>query len=460
MPGPAVLDGRRYAEARLPLRMDPVVAGAELARCTEGSFALHERPGEVSVGFGAEVEVVVTADEIRYRGPGGPVSVSVSDEPLHQVGELLAGCGIEDWRAYGWLGFELSYLRAGLPEVPGNLVLAHFVVPAQEVRLRAGGARLRALRWEGLSELHRRLEGLRDPGECAADPTLVDDVTDHDGYRAAVAAAVADIRRRRLRKVVLSRVVPVRGPIDLAASYRAGRRANTPVRSFLLRLGDVEAAGYSPETVVEAHGDGTVTSQPLAGTRGLTGDDVCDAALGEELLSDAKEVFEHAVSVRGAQDEMREVCAAGSVRVEDFMAVGRRGSAQHLASRVAGRLAEGRSGWHALARMFPAVTVSGLPKPEAYRAIRRYESEARGLYGGAVVIADADGGLDAAVVLRSVYRSGGRTWLRAGGGVVADSDPDREFEETREKLRSVARFLVPEAPAGAWVNRAEHPRSA
>jgi len=109
--------------------------------------------------------------------------------------------------------------------------------------------------------------------------------------------------------------------------------------------------------------------------------------------------------------------------------------------------------------MFPAVTVSGLPKPEAYRAIRRYEPEARGLYGGAVVVADADGELDAAVVLRSVYRSGGRTWLRAGGGVVADSEPDREFEETREKLRSVARFLVPETPASARAAPADHARS-
>jgi anthranilate/para-aminobenzoate synthase component I len=110
---------------------------------------------------------------------------------------------------------------------------------------------------------------------------------------------------------------------------------------------------------------------------------------------------------------------------------------------VTGRLAGGHNGWHALAGVFPAVTACGLPKAEACGAIHRYEAQSRGLYGGAVVACDEDGSLDAALVLRTVFERGGHTWLRAGAGVVEQSTPEREFEETREKLRSISRYLVP-----------------
>jgi salicylate synthase len=445
MPDPVaqLLDGVRYAEATVPLGLDPVAAGAGLARATREAFVLYERPGEVSIGFGAAAEIVLTRSEIRFRGLDGRgdrwSAVRTSGRPMSQVGELLAGCGIAGWRAYGWLAFELSYL----PDAPDGMTLGHLVVPTREVRLGAGKALLRARRWNDLADLHGQLERLPEPG-ARAGGVLTDDTVDRDAYLRAVAGAVKDIRARRLEKVVLSRVVPAPGGVDLAASYLAGRQGNTPARSFLLRLGELGAAGFSPETVLEVRTDGTVSTQPLAGTRALTGDPSRDAALREELLTDPKEVFEHAVSVRGAQDELRGVCVDESVQVTEFMTVVRRGSVQHLASRVTGKLAGSCTGWQALDRTFPAVTVSGLPKPSAYRAIKRYESEPRGLYGGVVVAADADGSLDAAVALRTIFQRDGRTWLRAGAGIVSDSVPEREFEETREKLRSIARSLVPD----------------
>ncbi len=261
-----------------------------------------------------------------------------------------------------------------------------------------------------------------------------------------VASAVQEIRRRRLQKVILSRIVPVPGDIDLVSTYQAGRLGNTPVRSFLLDLGVQRSAGFSPETVVEVSADGDVSTQPLAGTRALSGDPVVDRNLRAELLGDPKEIFEHAISVQVAQDELRTVCDAGSVRVTEFMAVENRGSVQHLSSRVSGRLEQGRNAWHAFAELFPAVTVSGIPKAVAFELIRRYENEPRNLYSGAVLTVDSDGALDAALVLRAVFQRGGRTWLRAGAGIVEQSTPDRELEETCEKLRSISRFLV---PAGA-----------
>jgi anthranilate synthase component 1/salicylate synthetase len=136
------------------------------------------------------------------------------------------------------------------------------------------------------------------------------------------------------------------------------------------------------------------------------------------------------------------VCEPESITVEEFMAVRERGSVQHLASRVAGQLAEGRDAWDAFAATFPSVTASGVPKAAAYAGIRAHERRARGLYSGAVLTVDQNGAMDAALVLRAVYRQNGRTWLQAGAGIVDQSRPVREFEETCEKLDSVARFLV------------------
>lgn len=198
-----------------------------------------------------------------------------------------------------------------------------------------------------------------------------------------MARAVETIRSDALAKAVISRRVPVPVPVDLPATLVRGREANTPARTFLLQTEAMAAVGFSPETVVEVAADGRVATTPLAGTRALVGDTADDAFLRGELLADPKEVFEHAVSVKAAFGEMAGVC--DRVGVEEFMAVVPRGSVQHL--------------------------------------IR--------------------GELDAALVLRSVFQQEERTWLQAGAGLVADSRPDREFEETCEKLRSIAPYLVP-----------------
>jgi len=256
---------------------------------------------------------------------------------------------------------------------------------------------------------------------------------------------VRDIKAQVLDKVILSRTVPVPFDLNFIETYVAGRRANNPARSFLISLDGLDALGFSPEIIVRVEKSGTVTSQPLAGTRALTSDEAENRRLRKELQSDPKEVFEHAISVKTVYDELREVCDSDSLSVNGFMEVRERGTAQHLASHVSGRLAQGRRAWDAFRAVFPAVTASGVPKEAAFAHIRGHETERRGLYGGAVLTIDHEGTLDAALVLRAIYRQRGRTWLRAGGGIVAQSEPSREFEETCEKLGSVARFLVPSA---------------
>lgn len=433
-----------YLRENVHLVWDPLSHGVGLVRQATGQYVLYERCEQWSFGSGAIFELVMYRHEFHIRSGSGWLTVPVGDDPLQDVAMLLSDIPIAGWRAYGWASFELSYLLQGLVDSVGTAPLLHLIVPQREVRIGGGRAELCATNEADLAVLRAALE---EPPPTPAAPRRELDTSEvnSDGYRRMVAAAIEEIRRRRLQKVVLSRVVPVQDEVDLVSTYYAGRRGNTPARSFVLNLGGRRAAGFSPETVTEVSPDGRVCTQPLAGTRALFGDPEVDLSLRTELLADPKEIFEHAISVQVAQDELRAVCDAASVRVTEFMSVKERGSVQHLSSRVSGQLQPGRNAWHAFAGLFPAVTASGIPKVAACELIRRYENQPRGLYSGAVFVVDEDGTLDAALVLRAVFQESNRSWLRAGAGIVEPSTPDREFEETCEKLRSIGRFLVPVA---------------
>ncbi|GGW41918.1 salicylate synthase [Streptomyces lucensis JCM 4490] len=435
---------RHYFETRLRLAADPMTAAARLASSgLHPDYVVYENGGTWSYAGGATAEITLDRTGARLR-QGEEVHLPWDGRPLRQVQNLLDAVQVKDWRAYGWAAFELSYAKDGDLRHVGDQRLLHLVVPHTEVRIDSGEAYLRSADQATLSAV---LEVLTAQG---AEPRSVPDPVDvrqagADDYRRAVGAAVDAINDQRLQKVIFSRVVPVDHEVDFVGTYLAGRRGNNPARSFLLSLGGIEATGFSPEIVVQVQPDGRVVSQPLAGTRALTGDRTEDARLRAELLADPKEIYEHAISVKIACDELLDVCAPGTVDVEEFMVVKERGTVQHLASRVGGRLAAGRRAWDAFGAVFPAVTASGVPKDAAYESIRSNESEARGLYSGAVLTVDHQGAMDAALVLRSVYRQAGRTWLRAGAGIVGQSRPERELEETCEKLGSVGRFLVPAA---------------
>jgi salicylate synthase len=446
---------RHYIETRVELDGDPMAAAARLASSgLHADYVVYENGGTWSYAGGALAEVTLDRTGARLRQESElDVKLPWNGRPLDQVQNLLDAVRVADWRAYGWAMFELSYVKDGDVRRVGDQRLLDLVVPRTEIRLRDGEAEVRCADQAALTAALEVLAA--DSAEQRGEPSPVDvREAGADAYRRAVGSAIDAINDKQLQKVIFSRVVPVEREIDLVGTYLAGRRGNTPARSFLLSLGGIEAAGFSPEIVVQVTPDGRMVSQPLAGTRALTGDLVEDDRLRGELLTDPKEIYEHAISVKVACDDLLEVCAPDSVEVEEFMVVKERGTVQHLASRVSGRLAPGRRAWDAFHAAFPAVTASGVPKAAAYESIRSHESEARGLYSGAVLTADQQGGLDAALVLRSVYRQDGRTWLRAGAGIVAHSRPERELEETCEKLGSVGRYLVPAAqeqrvPVGA-----------
>jgi anthranilate synthase component 1/salicylate synthetase len=438
-----------HGSTLVPFSGSPSQAAARLAgRGPHEQYLVYERDNAWWYAGGARASLTVDRSHVTLEHAGRRTRTRWFGEPLETLHQTLSSLPFGDWRAYGWAAFELSYALAGDTTGMAEDPLLHLVVPETEVCLSGDGAEIRCRRPEDEHAIRVLLDADPAGSEGAGrEPLQVDLREQTEGaYHDSVAGAVEAIRRGDLQKVILSRTVPVETELDFPATYLAGRSANSPARSFLLHLGGVEAAGFSPETVVEVSPTGRVSTQPLAGTRALSGDRAEDAARRAELLTDPKEIYEHAISVQVAWDEMTALCRAGSLRAEEFMTVKERGSVQHIASRVTGELkAAGQGPWPALAAVFPAVTASGVPKDAAYRTIRRLESDPRGLYSGAVLTVGSDGFLDAALVLRTVFRQHGRTWLRAGAGIVGQSLPEREFEETCEKLRSISRTLVPVA---------------
>ncbi len=426
---------------------DPLVVATELVAGTSlHPRLLYERDGQFRIGLGSRVELLAGPRTVRLRHGADTEIVAVQDDPLATVAMLLDRLTIPCWSAFGWASFELAYAMAGLPVADGQ-PLIHIVVPEVEVWVRPGSATVYAVNAELLAEAEALLQRpvtdrIREPASVT-----VDEPDPH--YTSAVANCIAAIRGEGLEKVILSREVVVSGPVDLLGSYVHGRRHNTPARSFVVDTPELQAVGFSPEIVLAVGADGVVRTQPLAGTRAHTGDPIADRRLRHELTTDAKEIYEHAVSVRHACQEMDRICLPNSVAVREFMKVKQRGRVQHLGSEVIGTLPPVDShdtvvarSWRAFAALFPAVTASGIPKLAAYQAIRAHESAPRGLYAGAVFTTNHTGEIDAALALRTVFRVGDRTWLRAGAGIVGQSLPEREFTETCEKLHSIATYLV------------------
>jgi salicylate synthetase len=253
--------------------------------------------------------------------------------------------------------------------------------------------------------------------------------------------ALSDIAQGRYGKVIPSRALEIEGKIDMPATLLAGRHANDPARTFPISHGGYRATGFSPELVLSVD-NGKVMTEPLAGTRSAKGTKKEVETMRNELLNDPKEIVEHVISVREAIEELRQLCPPETIKVEDLMPVRARGSVQHLGSSVAGMLSPEKDIWDAFNVLFPSITASGIPKPAALEAIQHLEDKPRELYLGAVFMIEDSKSFEAALVLRTVCQDKSRSWIQAGAGVISQSNPQRELMETREKLASVAPFVV------------------
>ena len=428
----------------LPVDIDPADLAAELAaglaEADGAQYLLYERDGEWVLAIGALAIIELDRDELRVIRDGVTQRQTWSGRPGPVLGDAVDRLLLETDEAFGWVAFEFGTYRFGLQErLAPQTPLARVFWPRTRIVVSVDGIVLFGAEDRHVDTVSRLLSAGLPP---LPTPSAVDVSADTSDYRARVGAAIDEITAGDYRKVILSRCVNVPFPLDFPATYRVGRRHNTPARSFLLHLGGFRALGYSPELVAAVYDDGVVVTEPLAGTRALGRGTARDRQAREDLESNTKEIVEHAMSVRSSLQEIDEVAEPGSSAVVDFMTVRERGSVQHLGSTVTGRLHSSKDRMDALETLFPAVTASGIPKAASVDAILRLDESPRELYSGAVVRFSADGGLDAALTLRTVYERDGRTWLRAGAGIIAASDPDREFEETCEKLTTLAPYLV------------------
>ena len=255
-------------------------------------------------------------------------------------------------------------------------------------------------------------------------------------FMKAVARAKEYVAAGDCQQVVLSQRFDAETSMPSVALYRALRRVNPSPFMFYLRDGARELIGGSPERLVKVEGE-VVSVRPIAGTRrrGATLED--DARLEAELISDEKENAEHVMLVDLGRNDVGRVARIGSVTVDALRVVERYSHVLHMVSQVSGRLAEGRSSIDALRAAFPAGTLSGAPKVRAMQIIDELEPCRRGPYGGAVGYVDSSGDLDLAIAIRTFMRNGRRLSVQAGAGIVHDSVPEAEFQETLTKARAL-----------------------
>ncbi|MBP5227299.1 MAG: chorismate-binding protein [Kiritimatiellae bacterium] len=284
----------------------------------------------------------------------------------------------------------------------------------------------------------------RHSGE--AKPKIADFVPEmtETEFTAIVAKCKAAIKAGEVIQIVPSQKFTAETDIPAISLYRALRTVNPSPYNFFLKLGGKTLIGSSPEELVKLRGRIASTS-PIAGTRPRGADAETDRMLEEELVADPKERAEHVMLVDLGRNDLGRVSRIGTVTVHDYAHVERYSHVMHLVSHVTGELERGRDAFDLLEATFPAGTLTGAPKVRAMELIAEYEKSPRGVYGGATGYFSYTGDMDFAIVIRTMVLQNGTLVMRAGAGIVADSDPEKEYRETVNKSKAVfeaARFAA------------------
>jgi len=286
-------------------------------------------------------------------------------------------------------------------------------------------------------ELDRTLS--KAPPATGAPLEVTSNVT-RDEFEQMVRTAKEYIAAGDIYQVVLSQRFEARVTTDPFTVYRALRHVNPSPYMYFLRIGGRSIVGSSPEMLVRVEGR-RVETHPIAGTRPRGRSEEEDVRLAEELKRNEKERAEHVMLVDLGRNDVGRVAEYGSVRVPTYMTLERYSHVMHLVSIVEGRLRDDYDRLDALVACFPAGTVSGAPKVRAMEIIAELENRRRGVYAGAVGYLDFAGNLDFCITIRTVVIEQARAFVQAGAGIVADSNPTAEYEETRDKARGVIRAL-------------------
>ncbi len=263
---------------------------------------------------------------------------------------------------------------------------------------------------------------------------------DKEAYCRIVERAKHHIREGDIFQIVLSNRLEAPFEGSLLDTYRILRTMNPSPYMFYFSGTDVEVAGASPETLVKLE-NGVLHTFPLAGTRPRGRTEAEDRKLEEELLTDAKELAEHNMLVDLGRNDLGKISKFGTVQVEKLHSIERYSHVMHIGSTVRGEIREEFDALSAIEAVLPAGTLSGAPKIRACQLIGELENNKRGIYGGAIGYIDFTGNMDTCIAIRIAYQKNGRVFVRSGAGIVADSEPEKEYQECINKAKAVIRAM-------------------
>lgn len=416
------------------------------------------------IGTGERRRIEATGATITVTTPEG-VEVTPSSDPLRVLWDLTVQEAENDpnlpdfWAgAVGYASYDLIRQYEDLPDnnpdelnIP-DLLFIHpevlvifdhlkrriFITAAALAGDEADEARAHKVVEATYTRLRGPLPGV--PGDRAGRRTEFSSNFTKEGYMAAVQKAVDYIHAGDIFQVVPSQRMSADLGVHPFALYRALRVVNPSPYLGYLDLGPVTLVASSPESLVRSDGK-NVETLPIAGTRKRGATEAEDAALAKDLLADEKECAEHIMLVDLGRNDLGRVSKFGTVKVTDLMRIEKYSHVMHIVSTVEGELAEGQTPLDALATTLPMGTASGAPKIRAMEIIDELEPIRRGPYAGAFGYVSVTGAMDMALTLRTAVIANGRIHLQAGGGVVADSDPEYEYTESLNKLAAVIKAV-------------------
>jgi anthranilate synthase component 1 len=454
----------------------PVSAFLKLGEGRDNAFLLESVQGGETRG---RYSIIGLKPDLIWRCQGAKAEINrhalssdtyepESARPLASLRSLIAATRMElpaglppmASGLFGYLGYDMvrqiEHLpgmppdRLGVPDailvrptiiaifdtIKDEIVVVTPVFPDDAVDPRAAYIRAEERIEEAMAALDRPLPASAEaPANLPPDARIESNMTKED-YFSVVARAKDYIRAGDIFQVVPSQ--RFRRPFALPpfSLYRALRRLNPSPFLYYLSFPGFSIVGSSPEILVRLR-DGKVTIRPIAGTRPRGATQKKDAALADELMADPKERAEHLMLLDLGRNDVGRVAKTGAVKVTGSFFIERYSHVMHLVSNVEGEIRPGLDAVDALAAGLPAGTLSGAPKIRAMQIIDEFEKEKRGPYGGAVGYFAADGSMDTCIVLRTAFVKDGMMYVQAGGGVVADSEPEAEYQETVNKARAL-----------------------
>ena len=428
-----------------------------------------ERWGRYSfLGTRARSHVTVLEEEVEIRENGGTEWVEHGGDPLKilkGIMEKYTPAVVPELPRFwgglvGYMSYEMVSFFERIPnELPPEKPIAHFIIPDELVIFDNVNNTLVAVALAftddhesasaAYDEARERLASMQErialclTGEAAKKretPLVPEPLSDPELYRERVRTVKEHIMAGDIIQAVISQPFVCDAPEDIIELYRAQRYVNPSPYLYFMQLDGMTLVGSSPETMVRLE-NGVASLRPIAGTRHRGRTDKEDRQLADDLLSDEKERAEHLMLVDLGRNDLGRVAATGTVQVTDLMTVERYSHVMHLVSNIHCDVEEGMDAFDLLRATFPAGTLSGAPKVRAMEIIADLEEEPRGPYGGAVGYFSFNGNMDLAITIRTACVEEGKLTVRAGAGIVADSDPEKERVECENKAKAIQRAL-------------------